>query len=34
MTNKEAIGHLKVVDSDEPQALSGPITIGGKLHLT
>jgi hypothetical protein len=23
-----------VVDGDEPQAPSGPITIGGKLHLT
>jgi hypothetical protein len=31
---KEAIGHLKVVDGDEPQPLSGPITTGGKLHLT
>jgi hypothetical protein len=31
---EEAIGHLKVIDSDEPQPLSGPITIGGKLHLT
>jgi hypothetical protein len=34
MTIEEAIGLLKVVDGDEPQALSGPITIGGKLHLT
>jgi hypothetical protein len=34
MTIEEAIGHLKVVDGDEPHALSGPITIGGKLHLT
>jgi hypothetical protein len=34
MTIEEAIGRLKVVDGDEPQALSGPITIGGKLHLT
>jgi hypothetical protein len=34
MTIKEVIGRLKVVDGDEPQALSGPITIGGKLHLT
>jgi hypothetical protein len=34
MTIKEAIGRLKVVDGDEPQAPSGPITIGGKLHLT
>jgi hypothetical protein len=31
---EEAIGHLKVVDGDEPQPLSGPITVGGKLHLT
>jgi hypothetical protein len=31
---EEAIGRLKVVDGDEPQPLSGPITIGGKLHLT
>jgi hypothetical protein len=34
MTIEEAIGRLKVVDGDEPQAPSGPITIGGKLHLT
>jgi hypothetical protein len=34
MSIKEAIGRLKVVDGDEPQPLSGPITIGGKLHLT
>jgi hypothetical protein len=34
MTNEEAIGRLKVVDGNEPQALSGPITISGKLHLT
>jgi hypothetical protein len=34
MTIEEAIGHLKVVDGDEPQAPSGPITIGRKLHLT
>ena len=34
MTIEEAIGRLKVVNGDEPQALSGPITIGGKLHLT
>jgi hypothetical protein len=34
MTIEEVIGRLKVVDDDEPQALSGPITIGGKLHLT
>jgi hypothetical protein len=34
MSIEEAIGRLKVVDGDEPQPLSGPITIGGKLHLT
>jgi hypothetical protein len=34
MSIKEAIGHLKVVDGDEPLPLSGPITVGGKLHLT
>jgi hypothetical protein len=34
MSIKEAIGHLKVIDGDEPQPLSGSITIGGKLHLT
>jgi hypothetical protein len=34
MTIEEAVGRLKVVDDDEPQAPSGPITIGGKLHLT
>jgi hypothetical protein len=34
MSIEEAIDRLKVVDSDEPQPLSGPITIGGKLHLT
>ncbi|XP_040384200.1 uncharacterized protein LOC107305050 [Oryza brachyantha] len=34
MTIEEAIGRLKVVDGDEPQPLSEPITIGGKLHLT
>ncbi|KAM0896548.1 hypothetical protein ACQ4PT_023130 [Festuca glaucescens] len=34
MTIEEAIGRLKVVDTDEPQPLSGPITIGGKLLLT
>jgi hypothetical protein len=28
------IGRLKVVDDDEPQPLSAPITVGGKLHLT
>jgi hypothetical protein len=31
---EEAIGRLKVDDGDEPQPLSGPITVGGKLHLT
>ena len=34
MSIEEALGRLKVVDGDEPQPLSGPITIGGKLHLT
>ena len=34
MTIEEAIGRLKVVDSDEPQPPSGGISIGGKLHLT
>jgi hypothetical protein len=34
MSIEEAIGHLKIVNGDEPQPLSGPITIGGKLHLT
>jgi hypothetical protein len=34
MSIEEVIGHLKVVDGDEPQPLSGPITVGGKLHLT
>jgi hypothetical protein len=34
MSIEEAIGRLKVIDGDEPQPLSGPITIGGKLHLT
>jgi hypothetical protein len=34
MSIEEAIGHFKVVDSDEPQPLSRPITVGGKLHLT
>jgi hypothetical protein len=34
MSIEEAIGHLKVIDSDKPQPLSGPITIDGKLHLT
>jgi hypothetical protein len=34
MSIEEAIGRLKVIDGDEPQPLLGPITIGGKLHLT
>jgi hypothetical protein len=34
MSIEEAIGSLKVVDGDKPQPVSGPITIGGKLHLT
>jgi hypothetical protein len=34
MSIEDAIGRLKVVDADEPQPLSGPITVGGKLHLT
>jgi hypothetical protein len=34
MSIEEAIGHLKVIDHDEPQPLSGPITNGGKLYLT
>jgi hypothetical protein len=34
MSIEEAIGCLKVVDGDEPQPLSGPITVGRKLHLT
>ena len=34
MSIEQAIGRLKVVDSDEPQSLSGPITTGGKLLLT
>jgi hypothetical protein len=34
MSIEEAIGRLKVIDGDEPQPLSGPITISGKLHLT
>jgi hypothetical protein len=31
---EEAIGRLKVIDGDEPQPLSGLITVSGKLHLT
>jgi hypothetical protein len=34
MSIEKAIDRLKVLDGDEPQPLSGPITIGGKLHLT
>jgi hypothetical protein len=34
MSIEEAIGRLKVVYGDEPQPLSRPITVGGKLHLT
>jgi hypothetical protein len=34
MSIEEAIGRLKVIDGDEPQPLSGPITVDGKLHLT
>jgi hypothetical protein len=34
MSFEEVIGRLKVINGDEPQPLSGPITIGGKLHLT
>jgi hypothetical protein len=34
MSIEEVIGHLKVVDGDEPQPLSRPITIDGKLYLT
>jgi hypothetical protein len=34
MSIEEMIGRLKVIDGDEPQPLSGPITIGRKLPLT
>jgi hypothetical protein len=34
MSIEEAIGRLRVVDGDEPQPLSRPITVSGKLHLT
>jgi hypothetical protein len=34
MSIEEAMGRLKVVDGDEPQPLSGLITVGGKLHFT
>jgi hypothetical protein len=33
LTIEEAIGRLKVVDADEPQPPSGPVTIGGRLHF-
>jgi hypothetical protein len=31
---EETISHLKVVDGDEAQPLSGSITVSGKLYLT
>jgi hypothetical protein len=34
MSIEEVMGHRKVIDGDEPQPLPGPITVGGKLHLT
>jgi hypothetical protein len=34
MSIEEVICRLKVIDGDEPQPISGLITIGGKLHLT
>jgi hypothetical protein len=34
MSIKEVIGHLKVINDDKPQPLSGPITVSGKLYLT
>jgi hypothetical protein len=34
MSIEEAIGRIKVVDDDKSQPLSGPISVGGKLHLT
>jgi hypothetical protein len=34
MSIKGVIGCLKVIDGGEPQPLSGPIIVGGKLHLT
>jgi hypothetical protein len=34
MSIKEAIGHLKIIDGNEPQPLSRPITVGRKLYLT
>jgi hypothetical protein len=33
MTIEEAIGHLKVVDANEPQPPLGPVTIGGRIHF-
>ncbi|XP_072148455.1 uncharacterized protein [Setaria viridis] len=33
MSIEEAIGRLKVVNSDESQPPSGPVIIGGKLHF-
>jgi hypothetical protein len=33
MSIEEAIGRLKVIDADEPQLSSDPVTIGGKLHF-
>jgi hypothetical protein len=34
MSIEKAMVHLKVIDGDEPQPLSGPIIVNGKLHLT
>jgi hypothetical protein len=34
MSIEEAIGRLKVIDGNQSQPLSGPITIGGKPYLT
>jgi hypothetical protein len=34
MSIEETIGRLKVVDGDEPQPLSGPITVGGSYDRT
>jgi hypothetical protein len=34
MSIEEAIGRLKVIDGNEQQPLSGPNTVGRKLHLT
>jgi hypothetical protein len=33
MSIEEVISRLKVVNADEPQLSSDPITIGGKLHF-